>query len=471
LQIPFFSGEKNIQKSLFRTEKKMNWRKNIVYPLICLKNKSSHLRYLRELEKSQFFSAKAMYDLQNKRFLHIVKEAFTNVPYYSATFENAGTLPENINGLKDITKLPTLSRKNIQENLVKLVSKNFDINVLIKDKTGGSTGSPINFYYDEERLDWRKASVSRHDRWAGLDIGVKHAVLWGARNDLQGFKSVKSKIYSFLTTKGLVLDASAINGETLDRFTHALYAFRPTIILAYARTLSFYARYLKEAGIMPPSPHAIVTSAELLTDEDRILIEDVFKSHVFNRYGCREFSMIASECAHGTMHINDECLYIEFVRPDGSVCEPGEEGEIVITDLLNTAMPMIRYRIGDIGMLINEKCPCGRGLRIMKMTSGRVTDFLISSTGTRVSGVAIATYVITNITGINQVQFIQKKKGEVTVLVVKNTLFDQNKTLQELERNIKAFLEDTRIDITIVDTIPLAASGKMQFCINTISKP
>ncbi|MFC1809702.1 phenylacetate--CoA ligase family protein [Candidatus Omnitrophota bacterium] len=427
------------------------------------------MKYLKDLEESQFYSSADISSLQRLRLKSILIHAYQNVPYYQQAFDCAGIKVAGIETFPDFLSIPVLTKKNIQENLNKLVAKDLDKKTLIKDKTGGSTASPINFFYDVDRLDWRKAATTRHDKWAGFDIGIKHAILWGARSDFSGLKKLRNKIYKFLTTKQYVLDASSIDNETLKKFTRDLMLYKPKVLLAYARTLSFYARYLEENKITPPSPNSIITSAELLTDEDRFLIEEVFKTKIYNRYGCREFAVLASECEYGNMHINDECYYLEFLRSDGTLCKFGEEGEIVITDLFNTSMPMIRYKIGDTGMMVDGECKCGRGLRIMKMISGRVTDFLISSSGKYVSGVAVATYIITNIEGINQVQFIQNDINSVDVLVVGNSLFDETKTLFELEVNIKKFLEDTHIIIKIVDAIPLTESGKMQFCINKVS--
>src|SRR4029077_8403140 len=119
-------------------------------------------------------------------------------------------------------------------------------------------------------------------------------------------------------------------------------------------------------------------------------------------------AVIASECAtHEGMHINAENLLVEVVSGERSCSD--EDGEIVITDLSNFAMPMIRYRIRDVGRIKQASCSCLRGLPLMELSAGRVTDFLVATSGTKVSGIVIATYVITNIPGIRQMQFIQNE--------------------------------------------------------------
>lgn len=156
-----------------------------------------------------------------------------------------------------------------------------------------------------------------------------------------------------------------------------------------------------------------MTSAEVLEPADRQLIEEVFGCPVFNRYGCREVGVIASECpAHQGLHIAAEGLLVEIVQGNDPV-RPGESGAILVTDLLNLGMPLIRYRIGDMGTWEEGQCPCGRGLPRLREVSGRVTDFLVGADGRLVSGVYLATYVVARRTSLGQVQILQEEPGRV----------------------------------------------------------
>ncbi len=162
-----------------------------------------------------------------------------------------------------------------------------------------------------------------------------------------------------LLREPLWLDTACLTEQSLDEFHSALLRHRPRIIQAYARSAVLFARYLETRGLTPHRPRAIVTSAESLDDDDRTLLERTFGCPVFNRYGCREVSVIASECAaHTGLHVMAEGLYLEIETPTGPA-KPGEVGSILVTDLLNVAMPLIRYRIGDMGSWAAGRCSCG----------------------------------------------------------------------------------------------------------------
>ena len=183
------------------------------------------------------------------------------------------------------------------------------------------------------------------------------------------------------------LDAGCLTEERMLEFHQELHRYRPRIIQAYARAVVMFARFLQAAGLTAHQPHSIVTSAEILEKEDRDLLEQVFSCPVYNRYGCREVSVLASECsAHSGLHVMAEGLYLEIETPNGPAA-PGEMGAVLVTDLLNGAMPLIRYRIGDMAAWADGPCPCGRGLPRLERVAGRVTDFLIGADGRLVSGV------------------------------------------------------------------------------------
>ena len=445
----------------------MNWRKHITYPLIVRKNRSRELLYLKQLEGSQYQNREFILKDKLKKLQAILDYAYNNVPFYGTMFSDLGPDIKKVRQLEDLMKFPILTKRDIQEHREDLIARNIDRNRLIRDKTGGSTGSPLVFYYDKDRLDWRKASEIRHNRWVGYDIGMKCAVLWGARRDFFGRESLKSRLRRYLTSDLLVLDASSITDQAFDEFTYRLSTFKPPFILAYAQTLSYYARYLKANSIDVFSPSGIITSAELLTGENRTLIEDVFESTVFDRYGCREVSVIASECRRHTMHVNEECMHLEFVRDDGTPCDYGEDGKILVTDLLNYAMPLIRYEIGDRGIPVEENCSCGINLSSMRMSSGRTTDFIITPLGRKVSGASITAYVITNIEGLGRVQFYQKERGQVLVRIIRNDRFNDD-TVGLLEERVKRFLDNIDMSVEFVENISLPESGKMQFCVNEL---
>jgi phenylacetate-CoA ligase len=248
-------------------------------------------------------------------------------------------------------------------------------------------------------------------------------------------------------------------------FAERFREFKPPIILAYANSLATMVDFYLEKGIELPSPQAIITSAEVLTDENRAIIEKYFHAPIFDRYGARETSVIASECsAHDGMHICAEYLHLEFLK-DGCDAEIGEEGEIIVTKLSNLAFPFIRYQIGDVGSPAASGCSCGVTLPKMKMVAGRTTDFLLAPDGRRVSGAALTIYLAAKVQGIRQAQIVQRELGKLTFNLVLGSEFNDDSRRHLRERVNHFFGPNMEIEINSVDEIPREASGKYRFSI------
>jgi phenylacetate-CoA ligase len=439
--------------------------RNVVFPAWVFKNRSRRLEYLAELERTQFLSLSELRDLQSAHLQAVLQHAYVNCPFYRRRFDQSGVYPLGIRSVGDLASIPLTSKTDLQQFTDEMISRDFSRSALLRDATGGSTGSPVVFYYDRDRLDSRVAATMRHDRWAGWDIGEKLAVLWGAPTDVAG--ATRDRLRAAVLGRRLLLDASAIDDDRMARFAERLRAYQPKVILAYANTMTLFARFVQNTGFSGIRPEGIICSAEVLTDEGRSLIENTFACPVFNRYGSREFAVIASECeAHAGLHINAENLLVEvLVRGVPAV---DEDGEIVVTDLRNRAMPLIRYRTGDVGRLLSAPCPCGRGLPLMVIAGGRTTDFLTTEDGSKISGIVVATYVITEIPGIRQVQFVQDRREHLTVNLVRGPGWSAE-TMRLLVDRIRTFFgQATTVDVVFQSDIPAEPSGKYRFSISRL---
>ena len=439
--------------------------RHVIFPAWVRKNRSARLTYLRQFEQTQFWSREAIANFQWMRVKQLLSHAFESCPFYRRKFAAAGLNPLDIQSPSDLSNVPTTSKQEIQEHGPDLLASTSRREELVQDMTGGSTGSPLIFHYDRDRLDSRVAATFRHDRWAGWDIGEKVGLLWGAPREARA--AGRERWRAQLLGRSVILDASVLNDERMREFAFRLRRYRPTVIQAYAITMALFARFVQAEGIHDIRPKSIICSAELLTDDNRELIERTFGCPVFNRYGSREFAVIASDCgARAGMHINAENLVVEVLangRPTTEV-----EGEIVITDLANYAMPLIRYRTADIGLLRTNPCACGRGLPLLDLVGGRVTDFMTTTSGAKVSGIVMATYVITKIPGIRQVQFVQRNPDRVEVNLVRGPEWS-DRSADELTRRIGTFLGHTMgVDIVLRENIPLDPSGKHRFSISTL---
>jgi phenylacetate-CoA ligase len=426
------------------------------------------LRYLREFERTQYLPAAELRRLQWQRLKGLLVHAYQQCPFYRQRFADAGLVPGDLRCLEDLRALPVLEKRDIQESGEQMVARNWPRHDLIRNQTGGSTGTPVSFYLSGDRKCSRAAATLRHNRWAGWEVGDKTAVIWGAPRDRPA-DGWRTRLRGALLREPLWLDTAHLTEARLHEFHTALLRYRPRIILAYARSAVLFAQYLATTGATAYQPQALATSAEVLEDEDRALLERVFGCPVFNRYGCREVSVIASECpAHRGLHTMGEGLFVEIETPAGPA-RPGEMGAILVTDLLNQAMPLIRYRIGDLGTWAEGLCPCGRGLPRLEKVAGRVTDYLVGSDGRLVSGVFLATYVVAHRPSLGQVQIRQHQAGEVLYRIKPGPLFRRDADLAYLRASTCAYLgEETATELELVEELPSEPSGKFLFSRSTV---
>ncbi|MBD3401577.1 AMP-binding protein [candidate division GN15 bacterium] len=441
----------------------------LIIPLMRLKNRSTDYKYLDEAERAQYMPPEAITALQLKRLKAMLSHARANCPYYARKFAEAGFDPEQVTTLEDIRRVPILTKADIQQNRDDMLATNIPREELVANQTGGSTGAPLRFFMSEDSVYRRIANTIRHDRWAGLEPYDKGAAIWGHRRDLNTPRSFMDKLRETFFSRRVILDTSHITDAKLAEFVERLNREKPSTYVAYANAVYLIARYIHQAGLTDyHRPKSVVTSAEVLTDEQREVIEEVFGCPVFNRYGCREFSVIASECeAHSGLHIAADTLYVEIVR-DNQPCQPGELGQIVVTDLHNVGMPFIRYRIEDMGMLLDQTCSCGRTLPMMDIVGGRVTDFLVTPEGSVVSGAAMTIYFIARVPGITQAQLVQTAVDRLTLRLAVDEAFGQE-SKQMIEDSVRQFFgPDMHYEIEQVDSIPVEASGKYRFSISEI---
>jgi phenylacetate-CoA ligase len=430
---------------------------------------TAQLRYRRELGRTQFYSADEIRALQLRRLRALLEHAYARCPFYRRRFDDAGLRPDDVCSLEDLRALPPLEKREIQEEGGRMIARGWPQDDLLPNQTGGSTGTPIRFYLSRDRKCSRAAATLRHNAWAGWEPGDRSAVIWGAPLDRPA-NGPRAHLRAALLREPLWLDAGSLTEARMYEFHEALCHWRPKVIQAYARSAVLFARFLRERGLSAHCPHSLVTSAEMLEADDRRTLEAVFGCPVFDRYGCREVSVIASECSeHSGLHVNGECLYLEIETPGGPAA-PGEVGAILVTDLLNLAMPLIRYRIGDLGAFAGGDCPCGRGLPRLAALHGRSTDFLVGSDGRLVSGVFLATYVVAQRPSLGQVQIRQSRAGAVTYRVRPGRDFDADADLAYLRAATRRHLgERAEAEAECVDELPAEPSGKFLFSRSTVT--
>ena len=436
--------------------------KHVFFPLWEIKDGARRGQYLRELSTTQWVDADTLYQQQWGRAREAVEYAFMHCPYYQERFAGAGfdgTLRER----RDFQRLPLLNKRDIRENGNRLLSREFRREDLVETKTGGSTGVALNLYFNKRCQEMRNAAAMRSDRWAGWDIGVKVAALWG---NPPVADTRRKKLRNMLHDRTIYFDTMDVDEKSLTEFITHWRKFKPKVLFGHSHSIYILAKYLEEQDIHDIRPKGIISTSMMLLDFERRLIEDVFQCQVTNRYGCEEVGLIASECErHEGFHLNIDHVVVEFLREDGTEAAPGEEANIVVTDLINRGMPLIRYRIEDMGVPSDRICSCGRGLPLMERVTGRRADFLKRPDGSLVAGVSLIERTLTAIPGIEQMQLVQDDLHQLCVKVVKDSSFNEASERELFKEFQGAFGEDITIEIKYVPVLDQTQLGKYRFAI------
>ncbi|MDE0012222.1 MAG: hypothetical protein OXU36_13820 [Candidatus Poribacteria bacterium] len=397
----------------------------------------------------------AIMAFQTERLKKLLRHAYRTTPYYRRLLKTDSP---------DISQIPPLEKRDIREHLHLLCSEAFTARERIKNATGGSTGTPLTFYQDRHYWNQRNLSVYYFDRWAGWNPGEPQLVVWGAPADMEGDARWKHKLNNFWRNQ-YWLNGFHLTQTRMRNAYEKMERARPQTILAYPSSLYQFARFVFENGLKPRwGLKGIISSAEMLHPHYRDLGETVFTAKVFNRYGGREVGLIAMECAEGRMHINCRDIYLEIDSPDPYTIP----GEILITQLNNYVMPFIRYRIGDIGMLSDELCPCGNELPVLADLFGRSTATFRTRTGTLIHG-GYFTQRFYNVTGVSQFQLIQETLRRCVLKLVIDKQWTEE-TRRYLVQSIQEVLGgDVVVAVEFVKEIPLPTSGKREFTISKVT--
>jgi phenylacetate-CoA ligase len=212
-----------------------------------------------------------------------------------------------------------------------------------------------------------------------------------------------------------------------------------------------------------------MSSAQTLSDSARAAIEEAFKTRVYDKYGSREFSGIAYQCGVGAdYHVMDESYLVEILV-DGRPAEPEETGEVVITDLNNFSVPLIRYRIGDLATAVPDaRCDCGRGLSRIGSIEGRTQAIVHCADGTWLPGSLFLHYLKDYDHAVRFFQIHQDQPGSLELRVVKGPQYSDAAFDEIIEGLRKHTGEATTIAVEFVDEIPMGVTGKRSPVVSTV---
>ncbi|NLI16968.1 MAG: phenylacetate--CoA ligase family protein [candidate division Zixibacteria bacterium] len=408
-----------------------------------------------------------MLNIQLLKVQKLVSFVYKNNTYYRNLLKKNDIEPEDIKTLADFSRLPILTKEVLQNNIDDMKS----INPMKASprKTSGSTGIPLFFYKDRIATAHMDALMYEVYSWHDIKMGDRQARFWGMPLD--------KKIRIRWALKDMLLNRIRMNSfeitpDACAEFYHKMIKTKSRYIYGYPSAICEFIVMNRQNQLPLDSLKlkCVITTGEMLYDQQRKIIQEYLNCKVANEYGNTENGIIAFECPAGSMHLMMHNLIVEFI--DSETNKPAIEntaGQVVLTELHSFLLPFIRYNTYDMAIYSGNNCSCGLKLPVVKEIGGRVSDMIVTPEGRKISG-PIINYTMAK--GVGRFRAIQKGRDTIKILIEKNVGQGISIDIEEIRNKWKALVGDRMIiDIEQVDKIPLEKSGKLRSFIREQEHP
>lgn len=424
--------------------------------------------YLNSMRRRAYWGPHKLQEYQNTRLKRIVRYAYDKVPFYNRLFREYGVYPNDIKTKADLKKLPIISKRELRQNKQEIISKDFNIRNLRTMSTSGSTGEPLFVFLSENEIEFRKAKHLR----ANTALGQKAWDRWVTLTGPQHF----AKTTRLQRLIPLYTPVTISVFDDFDTQISKLKAIKPKVIEGYSSSLLLLAKEIEKRGLQTINPDHVIGGAELSDEYSRKYVEKVFGVAFYDQYSSVEFERMAWQCKEKNMyHIDSDALIMEFLDKNGEEVSAGESGEIVCTSLFNYAMPLIRYKIGDVAVPSDETCGCGRNLPLMRMVEGRKDHLIVLANGQVLTPRAftVAMHEFQYYPNIEQFRVVQKKLNLFELSLKLKDKGLEKVIRRELTSHLKKIFSTHNLEfhIRFVEDIPLDKNGKLTIVFSEVQKP
>jgi phenylacetate-CoA ligase len=367
---------------------------------------------------------------------------------------------------------PILTKDIIRNRIDELKSNDLSKRRWFLNTSGGSTGEPVHFIQDWEFASKVGAIKLLFSSLIGREIGEMEVRLWGSERDITSGSQGLKAIFQNKLTNTFFLNAYDMSPEKLREVIDILNTEKPNLFVAYIESLYELARFSEREGVEVLPQRAVLSAGGTLYPHMRETMEKVFKCKVFNRYGTREVGDIACERPGlQGLWVAPWGNYIEIVDNEGNRVPKGTEGEILVTSLCNYAMPLIRYKIGDYGILSPMKPKDIRRTneQVLESVLGRLCDVFTTKKGVRIDpGYFFGLLYFRD--WIKKYQVIQKGYYHVLYKIVQSDVGYMQTDLEEISSKTKLIMgDDCDVTFEFVDEIAASASGKYRYVMSEVT--
>jgi phenylacetate-CoA ligase len=422
----------------------------------------------RTLVKNQWRTREEHRKQQEEQLRRIIIFAYKYTPYYRRLLRELDIRPKDVKKIEDLEKLPILTKEKIKRSWEELKPVNLDEIKYYMKSTGGTTGEPLKYRISKFDLFLSGAILYRGWGYAGYDLGDKVVMFGGRALGITAKAALKQKLDELIRNLKK-LSAFDMSENDIKHYVQVLNSFKPKFIYGYPSAIILLANWIEENNLKVHSPLAVFTTSEKLLPNVRKKIQEVFATEVLDGYGADDGGVTAFECLkHEGLHIDTERSVMEVVNEKGEQIDNGW-GEILATSLHNYAMPLIRYKTGDLAFILPEEdvCSCGREFRLLREIGGRTVDILVTPEGGYVHGWFFLYIFWEYMKGVKEYQVVQEKIDKIVVKIVPEEGFDES-LLKSIENIIHQKSRNWNVEFKIVDKIERTSSGKYKFIINKV---
>jgi phenylacetate-CoA ligase len=398
---------------------------------------------------------------------HVLELAITYVPYYRDAFKSKGKDRVKLSSLDDLREFPILEKEAIRQDSARFIDDRLDASALIPDRTSGSTGTPLVLHWPKSMFPkWWALHERRVRAWANVAQTMPRAMI-GGRTIVKGDAHGPYWRYNYVWRQ-LYMSSYHISNLTAPDYIRAMRHYGSQWITGYGSAIALLGEWLCDHPSQRPFICAALTSGDDLFPAHRKAIENGFGCRVFDYYGSAEGCLVISECEYSRMHVQPESGVLEILNESGEPCRPGEVGEMIVTGLLNDAMPLVRYRTGDMAAWSAEShCPCGRRSPLIGHIEGRADDYLILQDGRSVG--RLSTAIKKSLT-IRSAQIAQDAPNHAWLLIRPGEGYEDYHG-EIVKQDILARIGKFKLDVVTVETLPKTVVGKQRLVVRLFDRP
>ena len=427
---------------------------NIAFPLADFVMETNVIKWLRRIERMEKWSSEQIKEWQLEKLKLLVAQAYNHTVYYREVFDKLGLKPSDINSFDDLKKLPTLTKSIVRERFNDFIPDNQKKFKSRYGATGGSTGTPFKYIFDEDTwgyvtankiFSWQKTPYKYGDMFVSLGSSSLFPI---------NKKSIIHEIY-FRLRNTIPLNGMNMDDDTCEKYIQIIKKYNVKYVYGYASAIYLLALYSKKK-LYDMQMKSVFTTSEKLTPEYREVIENTWKVKVMDCYGSRDGGLTCYE-------VNQGCFNVGY----NSFCEvkenrKDEPSEILCTDLLRLAFPMLRYEIGDEVVIIEDTKKYNG--QIIKKLIGRTSDIIRFENGHQLTTSGFT--IMFRSFNVKAYRIIKKDNHTLKIEIQKADNYSDDEEKLIIQTMKKHAGEDINIEIEYKDEFQPLKNGKRTFFMN-----